>query len=402
MRTALTALVCCLGAQACGDAKALDCTFPRSDTRAAVRDILNAPVLDVPNLQAQLDFNGAAPSPETPERYRPLIVASPLSDDERLRATQIYRRDVEGLASQEPTVLRYVAYGLLGLLHLGTDEDISTARRLSTQLNNASREAGVRYSPFPTELNDGSRIAELGHEVQAALAQCGLTDSYVTDRWIHLDLRPEEHFFDTGEVGRALARLSTTADDPELEAWLDSAVDWARSQELSANFNYNAFMAGFLAEAAQARNDPALWEEAERWLLAGVIPGMIAEGDDAGHWLDAHNERLAYRTIMVREMARVSLIGAGLGLDEARLAPLMKAHNTALSAIESQFRDAGGLVHVSTLLEMQALAERGEPVGLKPFDPDIRDALMAQAAELVRRGRGGTSEGVAIFLADSP
>jgi hypothetical protein len=125
----------------------------------------------------------------------------------------------------------------------------------------------------------------------------------IVDGWI-VDDAGEGHLkYDNAIAGVALAEAHAVTGDPRYLAGARRACEWALTQPLCDNWNYNAFSVWLLARVARETGDPALLEGSVTRCLAGVMPGQMADG----RWLDPHNARMVYHGILVRGILEVWL-----------------------------------------------------------------------------------------------
>ncbi len=359
-----------------------------------------------------------------PEKREPLIEPAEdafsleITPSMRQRAVRLYldavRNDSWWLQDPTPTPpeiprpLRRPAEMIRGLIAVALSypdaraEALDLAAAAADYLVGASREAGVRYAPFPYWRNKPGRLGELSERMARALEACGELEANIRNGWFTVAAVPEEYFFDTGLAGEALAKLARYAPQDRYTAWLSAASDWLAQNPLSPNFNYNAFPAQLHAATFVLTGDGAERERAMDRLTYGVIPGMIAQGEDTGHWIDPHNERLAYRAIMVRSMieTRLAIERAGPGPQRDAARDLASAIESALGAMEGEMSGAVPMAILPRMIEIytgiDALAENGI---LIPFSMEVRASFFALAKQYLVQKGPSAGAGTGVFLA---
>jgi len=104
--------------------------------------------------------------------------------------------------------------------------------------------------------------------------------------------------FDNGMSGIALLYgYAATGDERYLRA-AERAGEWAASQILVTNWNYNSF-SGYLLSRLYRVTGEHRWLDAARIKMEiGTMPGQRANG----RWIDPHNARIQYHSVMLRAM----------------------------------------------------------------------------------------------------
>jgi len=401
----------------CGSALAATCDFSEPPERQMVSQALNS------RDQAEIDrvitlMNPAQRAPEIPAARGPGNTKVPeapavsAAQREKLVRAQLQaaRRTVQRITDpratpdQLPFALRHVAGIVRGSVALARaypdtrDDALDIAEAAADFLVDASREAGVPFTPFPYWRDQSGRLGELSEIMARGLEACGGLEARVRNGWFVVPEVPEQYFFDTGVVGAALADLMTELPKETYRDWLDAATVWLDAQQLSSNFNYNAFPAELFAARHGQRGDPKDLDRALDWLRFGVLPGMISEGPDAGQWIDSHNNLLTYRVIMVDAMLAIRLEMAQAGLEPDRW--LDRAIAQSFTAVENDVRD-GRIVEaaermIEIYLAIDAVTAQGVPVA---FDRDVRAAIEAIATRwLLKNGPRGDLPS-ALFIA---
>ncbi len=415
MRTLLWQSIFILGLA--GPAFAAPCDFSESPERQRVSQALNSrdhgeiarviaemnPAQIAPDIPAARgrDVGDLGDAPILSAAQRNRLVGA------QLRAARVtVQRITDPRATPEdlPFALRHVAGIVRGSVALAQTypdrraDALDIAETAADFLVDASREAGVPFTPFPYWRGQSGRLGELSETMARGLEACDGLETRVRKGWFIVPEVPEQYFFDTGVVGAALAELMTVRPKETYRNWLEAATLWFDAQNLSSNFNYNAFPAEMFASRHAQRGDPKDLERALDWLRFGVVPGMISEGPDAGHWIDPHNNLLTYRVIMVHAMlsTRRQMVSAGSDPDPR----LETAIEQSFAAIEEDVRDGRIVESAERMIDiyraLDALAAQGIPV---IFDGTMRTAIEAIATRwLLRNGPRGDLA-TALFLA---
>jgi hypothetical protein len=427
MRKAHT-LALCFGLLCCSPtpskAQSAECFEAPRPEIAALSAALNSRD-DVRISEAVSAFNPSrrAPTAELPERFSRAtgsrFRSAPTAQDIDTTVTAYlaaaereswWRAPNPPASSDIPHALRMPADMIRGLIAIANAYPSHRARALSLAtdagdyLIATSRDAGVAYTPFPLWRGRDGRLGALSQHMAARLARCGQLAQNTRNGWFVVSERPEEYFFDTGRAGHALSELYAATRNERYRVWIISATTWLSAQPISANFNYNAFPASFHAAAFVASNDPAQLKLALDRLRFGVLPGMIASGPYAGQWIDPHNQRIAYRTIMLRAMieTRLAALLVQTPVDAAEVERLDAAIRSALTALERQMSSGRGATSVGSMIEvyhgLDALALAGRPIG--SVQPEVRYTVEAMAKEAAFSGRALTPDAATgIFLA---
>ncbi|MEL7488076.1 MAG: hypothetical protein AAGJ87_12765, partial [Pseudomonadota bacterium] len=308
-----------------------------------------------------------------------------------------------------PYALRRPAQMIRGLVAIAgafpahRDEATDLAHAAGAYLVKASEDAAFPGAPFPYWRGKSGRLGELSERLAVRLEECGLLDEAVVNGWFVVDAVPQEYFFDTGRVGEALAELHAIDPQPEYATWAEAAIGWHETQPMSVNFNYNAFLVLHLSQMTLSSGDTRHLNGALDRALYGVLPGMIADGDFAGHWVDPHNERFAYRAIMTRALTQLSHAlalhpDAASNDDRNRI---FSAAQTALTALEAEMIDAEGVASpeemVEIYLDLEAARDAGAPIDIS--NPEARAMVRAAAMQSIASGRFNAGAGAGRFLA---
>lgn len=166
--------------------------------------------------------------------------------------------------------------------------------------------------------------------------------------------------FGNGMVGVTLLYAHELTGEVKYLDAAKRAGDWAfTANTLSPNFNYNCFAGYLLARLYRVTGELGYLEKAAVFMDLGVMPGQLA---DTGRWLDPHNARIQYHSVMLRAMAEYYLALKQAGDEkadfiEARLK--LGLDNLALQI------NSFGASNVHELLSLDALA-----LGLLIFGPN--------------------------------
>lgn len=322
----------------------------------------------------------------------------PFTDGERRSHIKTYLRHAEqspwltldpSRGHEAPAPMRELASLMRGLVAIAESDgpDSGAARDLAAELGGVvlaiSDASDFSGAPFPTWRRRGGRLGRLSDAALSALEACGELETAVRGGWVLLTERPEEHFFDTGLVGEAMVELHTVTEDERFLAWAEAAGDWLAEQPVSPNFNYNAFPAFLHLALFDDTGEAVHLQRAAGRLERGVLPGMIATGADAGHWVDPHNERLVYRAIMARTLAVAAREGK-------KLEP---AARLATEAIAEQLARDGHSIPEEIVELCEALGSDRSPAA-----EAVCDRAHSFARTAIRDGKGTLSAATAYAL----
>lgn len=347
-----------------------------------------------------------APAPETPDQFvspDPRAYAKSFSDEElvelaglyieKSRAESWWLRDVP--PSEAPSPLRAPATMIRGLLAIAEGfpehrhEAIALVSEAADYLLQASEDSGFPGAPFPYWRDRDGRLGGLSEKLAGHLEACGKLEQSVVNDWFVVPGIAEEYYFDTGRVGEAIAEIIRVHPDTSYQTWAMEAAAWLDDKPISTNFNYNAFIVGFFADLAMATDDDNL-HKAVDLAFHGVLSGMTQTGEDAGHWRDAHNERVVYRTIMVRYLIQLAEAVALSGNQEGlRAEELYLSTSLALHALEADMRKAGGIASPEEMIEIYLDLDAAILAGarLASSDQSVRRDVFAIATEAFAKGQ---------------
>ena len=282
----------------------------------------DAAAIDLVVREANTLLGAQVGEPEVRDRYVAIPAkAAPLRLDEirplaakmpaRIEALRWWRIGLDPMQLGHP--LREPADAISGLLAVhraGLDPDgaaLRGAREAGEFLLWAQAEAGRGVFPFPA-----SRSASDAAPFKASAAfldaaeRSGDLAGKVNKGWLVEDDGNGGLQFDNGECGVAMLELHAATQDARFLDAARRAADWAMTQPLSANWNYNSFSVYLLAEMHLATGETRYRDAALEKARYGVLPGQLRDGPRAGRWHDPHNARPAYHYIMLRALARLT------------------------------------------------------------------------------------------------
>jgi hypothetical protein len=239
------------------------------------------------------------------------------------------------------------------------------AVRAADALCSVQRENGL--FPFP-DIRQKSEF--FGRMIRDLLAR---HPDALADGWIVSDGGSGDLQYDNGLCGEALLEVHALTGDAKYLAAARRSAAWVKTQPIVANWNYNAFSVGFLARLAFVTKDRAWLDEAVRRCRLGMLPGQMADG----RWLDPHNAKLVYHTILGRALVELVVAGRALGAADAEIE---RATAAALANAADEILNRGvSVVTVPTQTIASALLRWRD-------DPTWHKALNALAAVGLARG----------------
>jgi hypothetical protein len=356
--------------------------------------------------------------PEVSDKYQPIPHdAPPLSADEARRAVAPALARLRTLAwwrdAPDPRTLghplREPAEVVVGALAMAAADPQSAAEARAQAiaaggyLLRAQREAGSGGFPFPASrgVSDAAPFRSSARFLARA-ERGGFLDAVVRNGWIVDDRGDGGLQFDNGECGVAMLALhAATGEAKYLEA-ARRAADWAITQPLAANWNYNSFSVHLLAEFARATGETRYRDAALDKARFGVIPGQLRSGRHAGRWADPHNARPAYHYIMLRSLASLLTV---LPADHPARAEIEAALRLGLRARNRDYVGPGApnKDHALQALRIVARLGRDDPALFEHTGSrQALDALQRLAAAQWRAGRAPLGpRGFGELLADT-
>lgn len=286
---------------------------------------------------------------------RELTAARPLPG----QMLRFYGYLLEGLAAIRPHAERHSAGSL--------DQIDALARGVAAILTEQQQPAG--HFPFPDLRGRNLRFGDM---IEKGLA-AGTIE--IRGSWL-VSIDPDGGSqFDTGICGIALLRAGETWKQPDWIAAGLRAADWALTQPVCANFNYNAFSISLLCEAGRVGGKPEYHDAALAKFRLGVAPGQAPNG----RWIDSHNARTVYHLIILRAIGDLL---AALPPDSTQHAEVKAIADPAIAALLDEF-DAMGIT-VECLPELIPLLPHVSEADR------LRTALDRVAASLVEKSSDGT------------
>ena len=288
-------------------------------------------------------------------RLRPLLDGEPLPD----QMVRIYAYVLTAANSARPFAAKHQPEALANLDRL--------TRGVTRILIDLQQSAG--HFPFPDLRGKNIRFGDLIEKQM----QAGRVET--RDGWIVTPDPDGGSQFDTGLGGAALLAAGELHARAEWKRAGLRAADWALSQPCCPNFNYNAFSVSLLAQAFRSTGELKYLEGALQKFRVGVAPGQAPNG----RWIDAHNARTVYHTIILRALADLRSV---LPADRrAERAEVDRITQPAITALLDEF-DAMGIT-VEALPELLALSE------IHPDDARLRAATESMSASIVAKCTDG-------------
>ena len=228
-----------------------------------------------------------------------------------------------------------------------------------------SQQAGTGVFGYPYDPN-----ATEGLKAQAAkLAQEGAKRGLkmTEGAWLIEDVDEGGLQFDNGEAGAGLLyAYALTGNRKYLDA-ARRAADWAAPRPIVPNWNYNSYSGWLLARMYRVTGERKYLEAAADKFEIGVLPGQM----ENGRWVDQHNARPQYHSLMIRNLVEYTLALEQAG--DKRAAEVARKTRLALDSLAEE-----------TIRYGPSNAEEGLPLealslGLMAFGPN---ASWEQAASI--------------------
>ena len=204
---------------------------------------------------------------------------------------------------------------------------------------------------YPYQVGGSGLKRGAAEMVQKAVASGKSLDEMVENGWIInvFNLGGGGLQFDNGMVGIGLLYVyAETGDTKYLEA-ARSAGEWALRQPIVRNWNYNCFSGYVLARLYRVTGETRFLDAARDKFEVGVLPGQM----ESGRWVDQHNAKIQYHSVMLR-----SLIDYHLALRQAGDDPnaeRVKKHITlGLDNVSEQIATYGAS-NIHEMLSLDAL-----------------------------------------------
>lgn len=273
-----------------------------------------------------------------------------------------------------------IAFAALSEVRLADqDEYIQLVREGAEYVSLLQLENGL--FPFP-DLR--GRHSLFGPMIERLLRQFpdSLVDGWIVDDGGYGDLK-----FDNGICGVAMLEAYRLTHERE---YLDSAhraSDWAVSQPLSTNWNYNAFSVWLLARFSKVSGEDQYLDAAYEHFRLGILPGQLPDGQ----WFDPHNTRLVYHSIIVRGILELD---QALPPDDPRRREVRESLTSALDFAADEITKYGASsVSTTTEILSRALREIG-------FSPEWETALNININASLKIMGDPQAPYVGLYLAD--
>jgi len=176
--------------------------------------------------------------------------------------------------------------------------------------------------------------------------------------------------FDNGMVGVGLLQAYVLLKDERFLNAAIAAAEWAQADPLSLNFNYNGFSAYLFARLYRITGSEKYLQFARDTIYRGVLPGL----NSSGRWIDPHNARVAYHSVMLRDMLEfylaLQLAGANKEACELQRQLFLALDNLALQSSNYGALEAHELLAVEPLvLATQIFGE--DPLWVRAINVNI-------------------------------
>lgn len=191
------------------------------------------------------------------------------------------------------------------------DQHLSEAREVYDFLVSQQSSGGV--FGFPYAPRSKSRLARQAVEWADKAQRAGA--NVVEGNYITVDPTANGALqFDNGVIGADLVYLYWLTGEQKYLASAILAGDWALTQPLSTNWNYNSFAVLLLSRLYRATGQERFLHGAREFAELGVIPGQLPNG----RWVDPHNARIQYHSVMLIGLIEYELALEAAGLPRAQ------------------------------------------------------------------------------------
>lgn len=269
----------------------------------------------------------------------------------------------------------------------GADRSLKIAKNAGDFLVWAQAQGGTGVFPFPASrgLSDAPEFRAAERRLRQAERSGGLSEM-VKNGWAVKDFGDGGLQFDNAECGVALLELYDATSDKHYLRSARQSADWALTQPLVPNWNYNSFGVYLLARTYRSTGETRYREAATKKALLGVVPGQLTEGSRTGRWADPHNAKPNYHYIMLRGLAELATI---LQADNPERARVMSALSLGLLARNRDFAERGAPTK-NTAMETLLIVNQGfanDPAFLEgTLSSAALDALAKLVSAQVRDG----------------
>ena len=192
--------------------------------------------------------------------------------------------------------------------------------------------------------------------------------------------------FDNGEAGAGLLHAYALTGDKKYLESARRAADWAMTRKLVANWNYNSFSGWLLARLYRVTGERKYLDAAIVKFEYGVLPGQWTDG----RWVDQHNARPQYHSVMARNLVEYCLSLAQA--KDPRLKEARRRTDMALDSLAEEINTYGtplaeeGLPLESLAVAMMAFGSR--PQWEKAADTYTNYLVNHYMPPLVDTGKG--------------
>jgi len=356
------------------------------------------------------DQKTRAPIPERAEKYIDKLKKSPPLKETEINqiltlfwqyvGDKIWWMKKSVTAKDATTPLRAVAeviHGSLDSWHITGDKKyLEMAISSGDYLLQVQQEIASGGFGFPAWKDNSSNLGRIASRFLLEAEKKGLTSQVLNNGWIIDDLGRGDLYFDNGLAGEALISLYRETKNSQYLESAKSAAKWAASKPVVSNFNYNSFSVILLSEVYAETGDLFFLNEAISRAGLGVFSGMIRQGEDAGHWIDPHNERVVYRQVMIR--AITSLI-ARTPDNHPKRSELLSNFNLMTEAMFKQQLTFGISNPDSTMLSYCETLKHTGDASISAWPPELASTLsnIATTSLLKKKPFGGPAA-VGCFL----
>lgn len=259
-----------------------------------------------------------------------------------------------------PRFLASVVTGFLAARNAGAenpDQLLEIAQRTADYLLWSQEQAGRGLFPFPN-LNAKGIQHSSSERFLTRAEQMGQLNTVLVNDWIVDDLGSGDLTLDNALAGVAILEMyQATGEQKYLEAARASA-DWAMSQPVVPNWNYNSLNVFLLARTYRITSESRYLDSAKEKARLGIYPGQLQTGPHKGFWADPHNARLNYHYILVQGLGELL---AALPQTDPELPKVRDVLSLALKAGNATIAQ-NGIAYPETVLEVLSRLEMDLPV----------------------------------------
>lgn len=347
--------------------------------------------------------------PETPTQFYSVDRRSRDLTVENIRSAfnpyiRRIERDAWWLSRPDPTELNVplrnlasIVTGTLAAKRAGAEYPerlLQIAESAGDYLLWAQEQGGNGLFPFPAAQGKQGRPFEVAERYLSRVEQEGRLSEVVVNGWIVKDLFGEGGLqFDNGLCGVAMLELyEATGQKKYLKSAL-KAADWAISQPVVSNWNYNSFSIFLLAHAYRITGNESYLESAKEKARLGLYPGQIQTGSNRGRWVDPHNANLVYHYIIIRGLGALVAV---LPENDPDLPKALDILSLALRVRNAEIIEKGA-ASPDTTLEVLARLQLSLPASSSSLPDEGRTEAIKQvghyATSMLLRGKISVSPG---------